>query len=296
MFKITRSIAAFLLAACGLLAQNTQGSESDRGFTFYERFDGSANALGLVTRLDTTAGYNFDSHFAVAGGIPIYFVRPSDSSTAAGAQSANGIGNVYGQFRLTLPSEWVNYASTLTVSAPTGDQKTGFSTGHATVDWSNYFEHTIDRVTPFGELGLANSVSDTLFFVRPYTTQGFVVHLQGGLRYRLLQVLSAGGAGYAILPSGQQTVVSRLVPTSGQSAGASPGKGKGNQPVFENSNSTTGGPDIARDYGVSTWLKLSPVSTVDFYVGYTRSARFDLNTVFFGMGVNLGKVFRNSGI
>lgn len=298
MCPISRCVATFLLIACGLFAQNPEGASSGRGLTFYERFEGSSNSLGLVTKLDTTIGYNLDSHFSVAGGIPVYFVRPSDSSIAAGAQSANGIGNVYGQFRFTLSNPVVNFASTLTGAAPTGDQKTGFSTGHATVDWSNYFEHSFGRVTPFGEIGFANSVSDTLFFVRPYTTQGFVTHLQGGIRYRLLRVLSAGLGGYAIVPSGQQTVVSRLIPSQGQAGGSSGGKGngKGNQGVFANANSTTGGADIARDQGFSTWLKLSPASSLDFYGGYTRSTQFDLDTVFFGVGVSLGKVFRHWGI
>jgi hypothetical protein len=277
-----------------MFAQSSQGAEPARGFTFYERFEGSANSLGLVTRLDTTVGYNLDSHFSIAGGIPIYFVRPSDASVAAGAQSANGIGNAYGQFRVTIPSPYVNFASTLTGSAPTGDHKTGFSTGHATIDWSNYFEHSLSSLTPFGEIGFANAVSDTLFFVRPYTTQGFVTHLQGGFRYRLLRVLTVAIGGYAIEPSGQQTVVSRLVPS--QSTSASSGKGNGKQGVFETSGITAGGADIARDQGFSTWVKVSPTATLDFYGGYTRSTGFDLDTVFFGVGVSLGKVFHRWGI
>jgi hypothetical protein len=287
-----------LAVGSGLFAQGAESSAPSRGFTFYERIQGSVNSLGAVTRLDTTVGYNFDSHFSVAGGIPIYFVHPSGSSTAVtGVRSANGIGNAYGQFRLTLANPVVNYASTVTVSAPTGDQATGFSTGHVTADWSNYFEHSVSRLTPFADVGIANSVSDTLFFVRPYTTLGFVTHIQGGARYQLVHGVNAGGLAYAIEPAGQQTVVSRLV--SGQPPASSSGnsrvKGK-SQGVFETANTSTGPAGIARDHGFSTWLQLSPASTLDFYAGYTRSTQYDLNTFFFGVGVNLGKVIRHRSI
>src|SRR5262245_21253828 len=119
MCRRSLCVGIVLVAGCRSFAES---SESPQGFTLYERFQGSFNSLGAVTRLDTTIGYQLNSHFAAAGGIPIYFVRPSDSTTATtGTRSANGIGNVYGQFRLTLANPTVNYASTVTVSAPTGD-------------------------------------------------------------------------------------------------------------------------------------------------------------------------------
>jgi hypothetical protein len=291
--------AICLLAHSALFAQSAESG----GFTFYERFQGSVNSLGAVTRLDTTVGYNFDSHFSAAAGIPIYFVRPSDSTAlATGVKSTNGIGNFYGQFRFTLSNPIVNYASTVTLYAPTGDESRGLSTGKVTADWSNYFEHSFDRLTPFADIGIANSVSDTEFFIRPYTTLGFVTHLQGGARYQLAHGVFAGGSGYAIEPSGQQTVVSRVITTqtaSTSSTGSSPGNGKGNgknQGVFETTNSTTGTAAITRDHGVSAWLQVSPISSMDFYAGYTRSTDFGLDTFFFGVGVSLGKVFRHWGM
>ena len=286
---------AFVVLACSQTF--AESSESAQGFTFYERFQGSFNSLGAVTRLDTTVGYILDSHFSVAGGIPVYFVRPSDSTAAfTGVHAANGIGNVYGQFRLTLSNPVVNYASTVTVYAPTGDQATGFSTGHVTADWSNYFERTFSKTTPFAELGIANSVSDTLFFIRPYTTLGFVTHWQGGVRYRLARAMNVGGSIYGIEPSGQQTVLSRLVQASNSvpAAGRSNGSGNSRVPVIQTSSTTTGPADIARDHGFSTWLQVSPASHVDFYVGYTHSTRYSLNTLFVGAGVNLGRILRRS--
>jgi hypothetical protein len=292
----TRFTLLLVLFACRLFPQNPETPE--RGFTFYERFEGSANQLGVFTKLDTTVGYNLNTHVSFAAGLPVYFVRPSGEVTRlVGTQSANGIGNVYGQVRLMAATVAINVASTLTVTAPTGDKAKGFSTGHATVDWSNYFDRSLGRITPFGEIGFANSVSDTFFFQRPYTTQGFVAHVQGGGRFQLARTVAIGASGYAVEPSGQQTVISRVArATAGSSNANSNSRGRGNHGVFETVNNTVVPSDLARDHGVSAWLKISPASAVDFYGGYTRSTKFALDTVFFGIGVNVGKIVRNRGV
>jgi len=268
-------VAVLLVASFRLCAQNT---ESSRGFTWYESFEGSVNSLGVVTRLDSTAGYNFDSHFSVAGGIPVYFVAASSATRAAtGNRSFNGIGNVYGEFTLTLDNPVVNFASTFTATAPTGDEAIGLSTGHVTVDWSNNFERTFSRLTPFGDLGFANSVSDTAFFIRPYQTYGSIVHWQAGARYRLFKTISAAGSAYGVEPLGSQTLVSRL------------------SRVFGTGNIATGS-DLTRDHGISAWAEVSSGSHVEFFAGYTHSTRYSLDTLFFGVGVSMGKVLRHGGI
>lgn len=284
-----------LVSAGQVCAQGSERGQS-RGFVFYGRFQSSANSVGWVSRLDTSAGYNLDSHVSILAGVPIYFVHPSSSTTAAtGARSANGMGDVYGQLRLTLANPAINFISTLTATAPTGDQADGFSTGKVTVDWSNYFDRSFGRITPFAEVGLANSTSDALFFVRPYISSGFVAHAQGGARYRLARAVSAAGSFYAIEPSGQQTVVSRVAPANSGSVTPGNSKGKKDQGVFATSNTTTGTADIARDHGFSAWLQLTPASPLSFYAGYTRSVPYDLDTFFIGVGVSLGNVFRHGG-
>lgn len=300
MMRSFRCAVFAVLASWPAFAQSAETS----GFTLYEKFQGSASSLGWVNELDTSLGYNFGAHFSVDGGIPIYFVRPSSSTTATtGATSSNGIGNVYAQLRLTLNNPILNFVSTVTGTAPTGDKAIGFSTGHATVDWSNYFDHSFSRLTPFLNVGIANSVSDTMFFVRPYTTYGMVTHVEGGARYRLVRPLSIGVSVYGIKPSGQQTVVSRLVKGQNQSAPApgntsGPGSTNGNgqtHGVFETANVTTGSANIAQDHGFSTWVQLAPTRTINLYAGYTRSAQYSLNTFFYGIGFNLGKAVRSLG-
>ena len=295
-----RCAVLITLAGWRLFGQSTETS----GFAFYERFQGSASSLGWVNQLDTSVGYNFGAHFSLDAGLPVYFIRPSSSTIAAtGTSSANGIGNVYAQLRLSEANRIVNFASTLTGTAPTGDKTNGFSTGHATVDWSNYFEHSFSQLTPFFDVGIANAVSDTMFFIRPYTTYGVVTHVEGGARYRLVRGLSVGVSGFAIEPSGAQTVVSRLVERSGSrtTTGGSPTSGSrtsGSEEsgVFQNTSVTRGTADIARDNGFSTWLQIAPATGVSLYAGYTRSTHFALNTAFFGISFNLGKAIRSLGI
>jgi hypothetical protein len=298
MFRWLGYASLLLFAGGNLLAQDGELDSSDRGFTFYERFQGSVNALGAVNDLDSSVGYKFNSHFGIDGGLPIYFVHASSSSAgtatagAASPTSSNGIGNVYGQARLTFANPLLNYESTLTGTAPTGDKASGFSTGHATVDWSNYFDHSFSSLTPFVTIGLANSISDTMFFVRPYTTYGLVTHVEGGARYRLARIVSVGASLYDVAPSGQQTVVSRIVKTNQGTVTSS----RKNHGAFETASVTTGSSNIASDRGFSTWVQVQPVKTLGFYGGYSRSTQYSLNTVFFGVSLNLGSVVRSLGI
>jgi hypothetical protein len=308
------------LTAPNLCAQN---SETEH-VTFDERVQGSVNTLGAVTKLDTSAGYIFNPRWSASLGVPFYFVSPSSSTTAAtGASSVNGLGNVYAQIRFALPNPTWNYVSTLTGAAPTGDRDKGLSTGHAIVDWSNYADHRFGRFTPFGEIGFANSVADTEFFIRPYITSGFVTHAQAGARYRLARWINVNASGYAIQPAGQQTVISRIVTVQKKttaSSGSSPvtstvatvtknlppaasgivnglvQHGNSQKPVFETTTVTTGSASIARDRGYSTWLTLGSSRVFNLYAGYTRSTEYDLNTVFFGIGVNLRKAFGSLGL
>src|SRR5215831_12011538 len=54
------------------------------------------------------------------------------------------------------------------------------------------------------------------------------------------------------------------------------------------SGETVGTADLANDHGFSTWLGAHAGSKIDFEAGYTRSAGYDLNTVFFGVGFRVG--------
>lgn len=287
------------MAAAAISAAQSAGEQT--GFSLYERLDGSHNQLGLFTRLDSTVGYNFNKHLAIDAGLPVYFVRPSDSASSTfGASPVNGIGNLHMSARLSFPNPAINYLTSLTVTAPTGSESEGLSTGHVTYDWNNHFDRTFGRLMPYGDLGLANEISDTPFFVRPFTSHGFVAHFEGGALVRIVNHLSVGGSGYAIEPSGEQTIISRIDKSSSAPAMPAPPQGRGNQGrtpgVFEVGHTTVGPAEIARDRGVSAWVMVNPSQTVDFEIGYSRSTTYRLDTIFVGIGFNLGSWIRRQTI
>lgn len=284
----------FLLTSSAAYAQAP--GDALRGFTFEGRAQSSVSDMGAVLRLDPMLGYRINSSWSVFVGAPFYFYGPSATvREATGLNNVRGLGNAYGELRLALPNPFVVYSSTLRVGFPTGDSDKGLSPDHTTVEWSNYFERSLGRLTPFAEVGLANSVSDTEFFVRPYTTSGFLTQLQGGARFRPNRWLLAGAAGYALEPTGQQTVISRVVPASQNivpPAGRAALRAIGlSRAPFAERQVTTGPAQIALDRGFSTWLVLRPTRSADCYGGYTRSTHYGFGVLFFGVGVRLWKPF-----
>ena len=179
----------------------------ESGITAYLQFGGTANSDGQVYALSPSIGYEFNSHFGMAVGAPVYFVRPSSST---GSSSATGLGDPFLGVHLKYPNEIINFATFLTGTAPVGNSKEGLSTGRSTFDWTNHIDHSISRLTPFVEAGLSNTTPDSSLFLRPYTTLGFNTHIRGGASYVMWRFVSIGASGYDILPSGQQTVFSRV--------------------------------------------------------------------------------------
>jgi hypothetical protein len=282
-----------LLAMLALLAVATAQSvpaapsQGDTGFTSYVEFDGTSNAEGQVYRLNSSVGYSFTEHFGVDVGVPVYFLRPSSSTTGTtSTTSSNGLGNPYLDLRLKFLNPTVNFGSVLTGYVPAGDSKLGLSTGRATFDWTNHFDHSFNNLTPFLEAGLSNTVADTQLFLRPFTSLGMNSHFQGGASYQLGKSFNVGASGYDIQPFGQQTIFSKVA--NGQGAGSSHGK------PFQNNQQVTGSSDLAYDNGFSAWVGASPSPYLDLQLGYTRSIQYDLNSVSFGIGVNVGRLYHRS--
>jgi len=96
------------------------------------------------------------------------------------AVSGNGLGNLGADLKWNFPGKTLNYASTIHLGAPTGDIKKGLSTGHATWTWSNHFEHGWGNFTPFIDGGAGNTISDTRFFHRPFTSFGYNASFEAG--------------------------------------------------------------------------------------------------------------------
>ena len=66
--------------------------------------------------------------------------------------------------------------------------------------------------------------------------------------------------------------------------------------VFEKNRETTGTAAIDRDNGYSAWLDVSPLPFINLELGYSRSVQFDLNTVSFSVGFNLGYLIRKTKV
>lgn len=297
-------VCIFLLAAgASLFAQNQTPSssqvqttaspqnqvqlDSPKGITGFESIQGTINSDSRVYKLDSNLGWDFNKHFGVFAGLPVYFASVPSSTATNGTTTTttasttnSGIGNVYLGFILRAPNPKLDYASAVTASAPTGSVSKGFSTGRASVDWTNRFEHEFDRLTPFFEGGLSNTVPDSAFFARPFTSLGAVSHLEEGAEYQLVKHLYAGGSGYQIVPFGNQKVFSKL-----------DGKGKGKNP-FDNATVSSGS-DLTRENGFNTWVAIEPTSIVRLELGYTRSMTFDLSSFAFNLRMNVGKMLRS---
>ena len=196
----------FLFAGVGRLAaqgpmpssrtpKDPQPSGQQSGFSARVAFEGSSSSDGQVFDLNTSTGYTFNKFFGLDLGMPFYFAHASTPSSGSGpaprTSSSGDIGNLYMDAHLSLDNPVAPYRTTFTVTAPTGDVNKGRSTGRFTYDWDNRVEHEfLDRVTPYIDAGLANSVSDTRFFKRPFITLGKLAHFEAGADVKLWKSLT----------------------------------------------------------------------------------------------------------
>ena len=282
---------ALLMCTCSFANSSaaqvkTESTQSDIGWSSYVEFAGTTNSDGQLFLIQPSVGYTFTQHFGMDVGLPLYFVHASSTNT--GGVSGSGVGNPSVDLRWKFLGPKVNYGSVFTGAAPLGDSKLGLSTGRATFDWTNHFDHSFNEVTPFLEAGLSNTTSDSREFLRPYTTLGFNTHFRGGMQVNAWKSAGIGAAGYYILPFGDQTVFSRVSGASGNAASASHGRS------FQYNQQTTGTASIAVDNGFQAWVDASLNRYLNAELGYTRSVHYALNSVSFSLGFNVGRLLRES--
>lgn len=289
-FGLTTVVCFALSGVMSAQSKPSPAAEDERGLTSYIEFGGTSDADGQVYELQSNVGYTFTKHFGMDLGVPVYFISASSSASTStsGGTSSNGIGNPSIDLRWKYPNARLNYGSVVTGSAPLADSKKGLSTGRATFDWTNRIDRSFSMVNPFFELGLSNTTSDSRLFVRPYTTLGLNSHFQGGASVDVWKSISVGGSLYDILPFGNQTVFSRVTGTSSKGGTGSHGR------TFQSSQQTTGGADIAKDDGFSSFVDFSPNSYMDAELGYTRSIHYALNSVSFSVGFNVRRLLHKS--
>ena len=180
--------------------------------------------------------------------MPVYFNRAIFPSQATVSE---GIGDAFVKLGASWNGFLLNYNTVLTGAAPTGDPNKGFGTGHATFDWNNRVDHDFKIVTPFVDAGVANSISDTEFFHRPFTSFGYLAHVEAGADVDLTHSFSLLVSGYEIAPWGTQTIISRDVATGATGTGGQDSR------VFEVNHLTTGPAIINQDNGFTSEGSLS---------------------------------------
>ena len=262
------------------------------GWNLGARFEGSSSGDGSVYDLGFGVGYNFSRHFGIGLGVPYYFVgTPSTvKSKNPSAVSGTGLGNFGADLKWFYPGATLNYASTIHLGAPTGDIKKGFSTGHATWNWTNHIEHGWGNFTPFIDGGVGNSVQDTRYFHRPFMTFGYNVQFEAGTEVDA-GPFSVSGSAYDVAPWGTQTVVSRVFRCSSSVKCGAAGTST-NRKGYLDSSVQTGDASLARDNGFNASVEVKPAKTLELEFDYSRSVTLHLNTFSFGVGVDLGGLLR----
>jgi hypothetical protein len=262
------------------------------GLSLGAKFEGSYGGDGGVYDFGSALGYNFSRHFGIDAGVPFYFVSTPSSikKNNPGAVSGIGIGTFFTDLRLNYPNKSLNYSSGIHLTAPTGDTKKGFSTGHATWNFTSHFDHAFGDFSPFLDLGAGNTVMDTRFFHRPFITFGYNAQFNGGVEYDP-DKFSFSASAYDVAPWGNQTVISRVF-RCGPAAKCSSGGKTTNRKSFTTSSVSTGAADLVRDNGFNAGMDYKPVGYLDLEFDYSRSVPLQLNSYSFGIGVDLSWLLR----
>ena len=171
------------------------------------------SVTGWATLATPAVGYSFNDIFSIDATIPIYFYRLADSLSThpkpdarlvpRRAELADLILGFHAQF---IPHSY-QYQLTGLVTAPTGDEAYGLTTGRVTFDISNHFERTYGRITPNLEIGAGDSttlVNRTV--TKNYTSLGPLAHFQVGLSVEFLRGITFESDAYEQLPIGDQKI------------------------------------------------------------------------------------------
>ncbi len=277
-------------AASGLARDNPGGFTP--GLTLGAKFEGSYSSDGSVYDIGSAVGYNFSRHFGVDAGVPFYFTSAPSTikNNNTGVVSGIGVGALFTDLRLNYPNPSLSFSSALHLTAPTGDTKKGLSTGHATWNVANHFDHAFGDFSPFIDAGVGNTVMDTRFFHRPFITFGYNAQFTGGIEYDPGK-FSFSASLYDVAPWGNQTVISRVF-RCGSAAKCSAGGATRDRKSFTTSSVSTGAADLVRDNGFNAGVDYKPAGYLDFEFDFSRSVPLQLNSYSFGIGVDLSRLLR----
>ncbi len=285
--KVFGTVLFFAMSAVCAFAQAISTPPSDKGFYQYTAFGiAHDDSAGWISEAGFGAGYDFNRHFTVESGIPVYFVQHTDTNGGA-TQTSRAIGDWFGRVIFTPVAKPFHFATALTGTAPTGNQDLGVSAGEPTWNWLNHIDKTISRYTPFGEFGFTNSIAGDRQYQRSFTTVGNASILRGGVGVNLAKIVSVEFSGYSVHGFGSQKIYSRKIAAS--SSMNTVGNGMSKRP-FDSQHFTSGDSTLADDNGFNASLYINPTPRFDVGISYNRSVSYELNTVSASVGYRFGHV------
>jgi hypothetical protein len=171
------------------------------------------STTGWATIATPSIGFAFNDIFSVDATIPIYMYRLAESRATKpkpSQQLVNQRGEP-GDMILSLHAQFVpkvfEYQLTGAVTAPSGDEEYGLTTGRSTFDIDNHFERTFWRITPTLSLGGGDSTTLVNRLVtKNYTSLGPLAHFQAGLGVQLMRGIGFESDAYEQLPIGDQKI------------------------------------------------------------------------------------------
>jgi hypothetical protein len=289
-------LTALWLAGAAVAQQSPAQPVQSYGLYEYTSFSvGHDSSAGWSSVMDSAVGYSFNQTFAIEAGAPFYLLTTtlgtSTTGSTTGTTYSGSLGDAFLRLKLQKKSDALDYSTAFTATAPTGDTSAGISTGRATFNWGNRFEHGFDRVTPFGEASIGNSLANTRRHPRAYTTLGAVSEFRVGAGFDLLQHLSLETSAYADVGYGNQKVYSRSV-RKGTIGPA--GAAKHNR-AFAAAYLTTGPASLVNDHGLSADLPWNITPRFDMGVSYDHSLHYATDSVAMTVGVRLGSGTTKAG-
>jgi hypothetical protein len=275
------ALAALCFLCLPRTAAQARHAVEDKGFTAFEEFRGTTSDQGQVFILDTSIGYDFNSHVGLDVGAPYFFVRATPNR-APGERHFwdNNWGDPYADIRLSFDNRVLNYATVISASVPVSE--TGaFSTGRLGIDWFNHFDRPIGRLTPYVNAGISNGLLDTRLMAQPFRifdsfkSLGFLADAEGGMTFRVVSRVIVGGSYYALEPSGSQKLYSA----------------NGIQNFFLLPNGSSSVSDLTHDRGYSAFLRFNPTRFMYVEPAYVHSLKLNQDAATLTVGFDLREMF-----
>ena len=248
------------------------------------------NSAGTFYSLTPEAGIE-TRRVSLFAGLPYY--RNAGTLTAGG-----GPGDAYFVALLRGGVSRYDVASSVSVGFPTGDASQGLGAGEVTFDAAGTVSRNLETVRPFLTVGFTNSVFANVGYLRPYVSNGAAAHVSGGLEFQVRHRLTFGVSGFALRPLGEQTVHSRMTGAADTPSGRTAMEEHMNpqsahvtrqRPFYEYAQRSIVPAGQLHDHGAGVWASAALHRGVWLNLAVTRSQPFELTTVRFGLGFDLGR-------